>query len=202
MICCLRSGGEYGPEHVIRLRDQVAKFSSLPFFALSDVPVPGVDTIPMQHDWPGWWCKMGMFDPSISGDLLYLDLDSSVMGDLSDMANMNRLTIMRDVYRHDGLQSSVMFLPDADRATIWEQWIKSPAAWMQAFHRGGDQSFLESCGLNWSKWQDALPGQVVSYKVHVRKAQRRDREFGNGRLPDGARVVAFHGRPRPWEVGW
>ena len=202
VICVLRSGGDYGPDHVIRLRDQVARFSTLPFVALSDVPVPGVETIPLQYDWPGWWSKLNLFSPSLSGPLLYLDLDSAIVGDLSDMAGVGRLAIMRDVYRRDGLQSSVMFLPESDRAAIWRQWIKAPAAWMQAFRKGGDQAFLESCGLRWALWQDDLPGQVVSWKVHVRKAERRDREFGNGNLPEGARVVVFHGQPRPWSVGW
>lgn len=202
VICALRSGGDYRPEHVTRLRDQVERFCGLPFVALSDCDVPGVETIPMRHDWPGWWCKMGLFDPSITGDMLYLDLDSTVTGDLGDMAGIGRLTIMRDVYRSGGLQSSVMFLPEADRPAIWAQWMASPARWMDAFRVGGDQAFLETAGADWTIWQDALPGQVVSYKAHVRKAQRRSREFGNGKLPDGARVVVFHGKPRPWNVGW
>jgi len=202
VICCLRSGGEYGPEHVIRLRDQVARVSDLPFVALSDVDVPSVETIPLRYDWPGWWCKLNLFHPELDGPLLYLDLDSAIVGGLDDMAGIGRLTIMRDVYRPGGLQSSVMFLPEADRAPIWDWWIRCPDVWMRIYHKGGDQAFLEGCRSAWAFWQEELPGQVVSFKVHVRKAVHRHREFGSGHLPAGARVVAFHGRPRPWECGW
>ncbi|MBN8292820.1 hypothetical protein JI664_12670 [Rhodobacter sp. NTK016B] len=202
VICVLRGGGEYGPEHVARLRDQVARFCGLPFVALSDEPVPGVTVFPLVHNWPGWWAKMELFRPGLAGGLLFFDLDTSIVGDLGDMAARRRLTIMRDVYRPAGLQSSVMFLPEADREAIWTRWMDDPERWMRTYQRGGDQAFLEDCGAVWSTWQDAIPGQVVSYKVHVRKAMRPGREFGNGSVPAGARVVAFHGKPRPWEVGW
>jgi hypothetical protein len=38
--------------------------------------------------------------------------------------------------------------------------------------------------------QEMHPGEFVSYKTHCTKG-----------VPDGARVVCFHGRPRPHEVG-
>ena len=36
-----------------------------------------------------------------------------------------------------------------------------------------------------------VPGQIVSYKLSVQET---------GRLPPGARLVCFHGHPRPWEI--
>jgi len=204
ITCVLRSGGEYRPDHVIRLRDQVRRHSDLDFICLSDLAVPGIDVIPLRHGWPGWWAKMEMFRPDIVDDLLYLDLDSAVVGDLSDLAGIGRTAIMRDVYRPSGLQSSIMFLADRDRGPVWRSFVADAARWMHRFRGGGDQAFLERVWRNRlpAIWQDQLPGQVVSYKVHVRPAQRPGREFGNGSLPDGARVVVFHGKPRPWEVGW
>ena len=29
-----------------------------------------------------------------------------------------------------------------------------------------------------------------------------DDESGNGSIQDGARVAIFHGKPRPWDIGW
>ena len=29
-------------------------------------------TLPLEHDWPGWWAKMEMFGPSLTGDVLML----------------------------------------------------------------------------------------------------------------------------------
>jgi hypothetical protein len=66
---------------------------------------------------------------------------------------------------------------------------------------GGDQRFLERFWIDKAaRWQDLVPGRVVSYKVHVRPAVRKDREFGNGSIPQDASVICFHGKPRPWEI--
>lgn len=199
----LRTGGEYRPEHVERLATQVeAHLSGADIVCLSDVEI-GRPHIPMRHDWPGWWSKMELFRPDIEGDLLFMDLDTSIVDDLTEIASVDRLTIMRDVYRPQGLQSSIMFLPEADRAAVWAEWIRQPDEWMRTYQAGGDQAFLERLWLGKAAiWQDMFPDQIVSYKVHVRRAERVHREFGVGVVPDGARVVIFHGKPRPWEVGW
>lgn len=191
----LKSGGEYTPEHVIRLRDQLLEFlPDIKFICFSDVKIRGVDVVPHWGKWPGWWSKMNMFHPMVRGDLLYFDLDTSIVGDLSEIAKTKQLTLMRDVYRPHGLQSSMMLLPEKVRAPVWLHWLKNPAGYMMSYKRGGDQEYLE---LHWLdravRWQDILPGQVVSYKG--------DKIKRNG-TPEDARVVIFHGKPRPWEVGW
>lgn len=195
LICVLRSGGEYGPAHVARLAAQVrAHLAGVPFRCISDVAVPCA-RIPMRYGWPGWWSKMELFAPENRGDgILYLDLDTSVIGSLRDLAGIDRLTMLRDFYRPKGLGSGVMYLPPDAAAVAWARWIRSPAEWQRRFRRGGDQAFLEVAFADRevTRWQDALPGQVVSYKADVRKRG----------LQVGTRVVAFHGRPRPWDVGW
>lgn len=183
--CVMRSGGDYGPEHVERLRGQVEAVGGT-LHCLSDMDGT------LEYGWPGWWSKMEMFRPDIPGDLFFMDLDSSVVGDLSDMASIGRPAIMRDVYRPKGLQSSVMFLPEETRRTIWRQWIVCPVGQMRAHRKGGDQAFLETVDVDWTIWQDELPGQVVSYKADV---------MARG-LSNRARLVVFHGKPRPWDVGW
>lgn len=184
----LRGGGEYKPEHVFRLAGQIEKcMPGAGITCLSDVDVP-CRRMPLQHGWPGWWSKMEIF--STPGDTLYFDLDTTIVGSLEDVAAVDQLTIMRDVYRPDGLQSSMMFIPEAEKPEIWRSFIEKPDFWMRKYKRGGDQAFLERFWLRRAlRWQDVLPRQVVSYKVHCRRG-----------VPDGARVVIHHGRPRPWEV--
>ena len=60
-----------------------------------------------------------------------------------------------------------------------------------AIHRvGGDQKFLEEVLLkNCCVWQDEFPNQIFSYKIHCK-----------GELPENAKIVCFHGRPRPKQV--
>lgn len=196
VACVLRSGGEYGPEHVTRLRDQVARhLPGAPFHCLSDIDVPGVHTIPLRHDWPGWWAKMELFDPARSADWLYLDLDSAIVGSLAVMAAIRAPVIMRDVYRPAGWQSSVMAIPQAIKAPIWNAFTAAPAKHMREFAIGGDQAFIEAHGADagWRLWQEVCPGQLCSYKADVRRL---------GKVPAGTSVVVFHGKPRPWQVGW
>lgn len=192
VACVLRSGGIYTPEHVARLRDGVARhLPGAEFVCLSDVDVD-CERIPLLFGWPGWWSKMELFRPDIAGDILFFDLDTVICGDLSEIAAVGRLAIMRDVYRLKGLQSSMMFLPEAERGPVWDTWRRNPQGWMRVHSRGGDQEFLERFWLRKAvRWQDRVPGQVVSFKAHCRQG-----------VPSGARVVVFHGSPRPWEVNW
>jgi hypothetical protein len=195
VACVLRSGGTYTSEHVARLREGVrANLGDHRFLCLSDVDVP-CERVPLIELWPGWWSKLNLFSPQIAGDMLYFDLDTIITGDLSDMAAINRLTIMRDVYRPDGLQSSVMFIPQADKRQVWETFTEAPDEYMAQYSSGGDQAFLEPLwgGGKAAIWQDALPGQLASFKAdHIA-------EHG---IPTNCRAVIFHGRPRPWEVNW
>jgi hypothetical protein len=192
--CVLRSGGEYVPEHVGRLQRGLARhLPGVPLVCLSDVDVP-CERIPLEYDWPGWWAKMELMRPDIEGDLLYVDLDTVITGDLSDFVSVGRLMVLRDFYHPERPQSALMYLPQAARAEAWEAWRRAPADHMAECGIYGDQRLL---GQIWASkaglWQEALPGQAVSYKVDVVPA---------GRIPDAARVVIFHGQPRPWHVGW
>jgi hypothetical protein len=170
----LRGGGEYLPHHAQVLAKQVEKHLCADVVCFSDVRVPGVDTIPLQFRWPGWWSKMELFNPQVRGDLLYLDLDTIVTGDMGDIANVGRLTILRDFYRDgkrkpEGLGSGLMYLPEADRADVWDKWIQSPAKFISHYRMmgKGDQAFLEDWSMDrWARWQDLVPGQVLSWKVH------------------------------------
>lgn len=184
-ICVLRSGGEYGPEHVQWLARQVPGL-----VCLSDVEVPGVETWPLYYDWPGWWSKMELFRPDIRGDLLYLDLDTVVLGDLAQF-NVGVTTVLADFTKPGTIGSGFMYLVEMDRPPVWAAWVQDSERHMRECvtqERWGDQGFLQGV-LVAQRWQDVLPGRVVSYKAHC-----------HGGVPSGAKVVCFHGKPRPWEV--
>lgn len=72
---------------------------------------------------------------------------------------------------------------------------------MKAHANGGDQNFITALLPEANTWQQMFPGQVVSYKKHVVKKQRK-REYatGNGTLPQNTGIVCFHGKPRPWDA--
>jgi len=193
----LRTGGEYLPLHVQALKRQIDEhLAQHEFVCLSDVPVPGVECIPLNYDWPGWWSKLELFRPDLRGTILFFDLDTVIVGPLEQIAAVTRLTLLRDFYRDgapghqsEGLGSGLMLLPEADRMMPWIEWSRDPRAVM-ARCPGGDQRFLEGIYFHRAdRWQDVVEG-VVSWKVHSRQDT----------LPKGARVVCFHGQPRPWAV--
>lgn len=187
----LRSGGEYTPEHVQRLAFQLALYApDRQVVVLSDADVPGVQRIPLQYDWPGWWAKLELCRPDIEGDLLYFDLDTVILGPLDDILKVGELTMLADPYKKPGvLGSGVMYVPQTDRESAWARFIDRSERHMRSC-RGGDQEFFVSTwgAKNIARWQDLVPGQFVSYKADVR----------GKKVPPDARVVYFHGVPRPW----
>jgi len=188
IVTVLRSGGEYLPEHVYRLKKMLP---GRMLYCLSDIRLnSSVVTISLKYDWAGWWSKMELFRPDFVCDWFYVDLDTTITGDISDMLNVGRTHMLSDFYRPERPASGLMYLTPDDRARVWNEWIKDPHGHMARAGTLGDQAFIRTVlGDGVARWQDTLPGQVVSYKVHCRED-----------IPSDARVVCFHGKPRPWAL--
>jgi hypothetical protein len=84
-------GRHYSVEWVQRLKSMVSRNLTTPhqFICLSNVETPGIERIPLRHDWPGWWSKIELFGPSLrtARRVFYLDLDVIVNGSLDEMAS-------------------------------------------------------------------------------------------------------------------
>ncbi len=193
VACVLKSGGIYDATWVERLRDGVARHLHTPyrFVCLSDVDVP-CDRIPLEHNWPGWWSKIELF--KLRGPVLFFDLDTVIVGDLSDIAMrtlpLGGLAILEDFYRSDGCGSGVMswdsISGSMDVRRFYKMFSNDPDGWMMRIGDRGDQGFIEEQEQrSMIHWQQKLPGQIVSYKVHCR----------NG-IPPNARVICLHGLPK------
>jgi hypothetical protein len=217
----LRNGGGFDPSYVHRLYSQVRKNwkGPLDFLCLTDTPIghPNVREIPLRHPWPGYWSKLELFRPDVKGPLLFFDLDTMITGSLEDVQAVNHHTMLRSFKWKNRLASGMMYLPEEVRPVIWERWMLAPGKWMRVHkwpnntgHLSGDQGFMQETwersgwgsgrtpDADWSlygirRWQKTLPGQVVSYKKHVRK---------KGKVGPRVRVVCFHGKPRPADLGW
>ncbi len=199
IIAVLKQNHEYRPEHVKRLAEQLPNLE-----VISDVEVEGVPTIKMQHHWHGWWCKMNLFSPEIKGDLFYVDLDTTIVGDISELLTVKETTLLSDFYWINRPASGVMFLTEEDRAIVWDKWIKSPESIMASAGKLGDGIAIGTMLPNAKRWQNLFPGKIVSYKKHIAKrgmiGYRPRISVGNGEVPEGASIVCFHGKPRPWEI--
>lgn len=134
--------------------------------------------------WPGWWCKMALFELGV--DFLYADLDTVIVGEIPQPTE---LTILRDFYRPSLGQSGFMYVTADAAREAWRAWIKDPESIMARYR--GDGEFLRDVWSGYRFWQDDYPGKIVSYKVHCKHGP-----------PEGAAVICYHGKPRPHETGW
>lgn len=205
IYCVHKEAPDFGVDYVQRLFNGVSKhLPGVPFVCISDCPTPtGVEWQYLKWNWPGWWSKLSLCDPAIEGDILYMDLDSVVVGDLSDIASVGKLAMLTDFYYPRRLNSSLMYLPEKDRAVAWKAWIQDPQKHMELCGDYGDQRFFEYTFRNKPiRFQEYCPGQIVSYKVDIRYPHQHKREKGNGEIPEGTRLVCFHGKPRPRDLNW
>lgn len=180
-LCVLRSGGDFKPEHVQRLARQVKNL-----VCLSDVEIEGIKTIPLQHDWPGWWAKMEIYHPDIKGDVFYLDLDTLVLK-MPAMPSVD--TVLTDFGDPHVIGSGLMYLTEATRAVIWQAFTANPGKAMGSHIKwpAGDQGFILPYLKHAQRWQKIA--KVYSYKLHCKRG-----------IPADAQIVCFHGKPRPWSL--
>ncbi len=193
VACVLRSGGIYTPDWVYKLQRGVAEHMSRPyrFVALSDMPLQ-CESIALERNWPGWWSKIELFRPGLfRTPVLYFDLDVMIVGQIDDLCTSAGFVMCEDFYRPTSSNSSVMSFAGG-LPHIYERFLANPSKYQQIYDRQrpggriGDQAFIEDHAAVSIK--HFLAGHVVSYKRHVRP-------FGD--IPENARVVAFHGRPKP-----
>ena len=192
VACVLRSGGVYTPEWVQRLAAGVDRHLPLPyrFVGLSDVLVSNVECVKLSPSaGPGWWSKLSLFEPGVlRGRVLFLDLDSVIVGDLSDLASYaSAFGMLSDYYRPQLAQSGIMAW-DADGpipGEIWARWITDPGVNMSRCW-GDGVLIAEVLAGREDRLERLYPGQLPSWKVDCR-----------GVVPPGARVVVFHGSPKP-----
>lgn len=207
VLTVLRSGGDFTAAHVQALQRQIDWHApwGTQFECLSDAAIEGVETIPLEHNWPGWWSKMEIFRPDMDGDFLFMDLDTVVVNVLDDIFRVGSHTVLRDFYRDGrrlkkGIASGLMYLTPESRKGIYEKFLKAPQQHMAQWRNGGDQKFLESVwGVDVPSWQERLPNQVVSYKAHCCRYWLGGRLEFTG-VPKDAAILCFHGVPRPWET--
>lgn len=205
-LVCVKHGSLYGADYVNKLHAGVIRNLGddieRKFICFTDDPTglrAEIEVRLLPEDVRGWWSKLYLFSPRLfpMGErILYFDLDTVFVGPLDEIAKYDgRFAILRDVYRPDGWQSSVMAWQAGFGHKIWESWIEAGRPEIE----GGDQLWIERCfgisgALYWAQkpdlWQDILPGAFVSYKQDCSPLP-----------PVGAKVVIFHGDPKPHDCG-
>lgn len=174
-----------GSEYVARLHASIGRHLRMDheFCVLTEQDMPsGVD---------GWWNKVEMFRRGMFSDepVLYFDLDTVICGDLTEIANAalnaeDQLIMLDDFYHPAKAQSSVMAWTPKYAHHVHDMWVR---AGRPQFDPRGDQGWIgQFCN---ERWQEIVPGQIVSFKADCAQG-----------IPENARVICFHGLPRPHSV--
>lgn len=190
----LGRGAEYVAKIVDGIKANMPPHVALKFVCVTDDPesLPeGVEAKPVDPGIAGWWNKITLFRPGAfepGEQVFYIDLDAIVTGDLGDFAAYDGdFAIMRDAFRSEHMQSACMSWRAGSLDHVWTRW---DGAGRPQHHPHGDQAWIQMMQPEADYWQDMCPGQLVSFKADCMK---------QGRIPDDARIVMFHGKPRPHE---
>jgi hypothetical protein len=171
-----------GDEYVAKLKMGISRNLTVPHtyrVLTEDDCEPGVH---------GWWNKLFMFQPGrFEGRCMYVDLDTVIVGNLDDIAGYRGdFAMISDFYHPQRLGSTLMLWEASKGHEIFARWHNAGKPQTMPM---GDQQYIESVKPGADRLQNLFPRQIVSFKAHC----------GAG-IPEGARIVAFHGLPRPHHV--
>ena len=200
-VWCVLWGDKYPDYYVQRLQTSVAANLTIPhrFVCISDHAIEGVDTIPPINDLPGWWGKINLFSWDVCAEQnFYLDLDVVITGNLDEMAmKYGQASLAMPMNwaasGHGGCQSSVMmWTKNHNNKQIYDLFDPAIAHWPPINRPGvcwGDQENITRLRDADKVQVNPISEGVYSYKYHCLQ-----------RLPDDAKVVVFHGDPKPSAV--
>lgn len=139
-----------------------------------------------QSNKPGWWAKIDLFQPGrFSGRVLYLDLDSVIIGPLDVLVQSKGIVHLADWgWKKNDYGSTAMVWDAGEHEEIFEQYHDQVPKQFR-----GDQDWMTHLG-GWT----ALPkGLCVSYRYESKTNP-----------PPGASIICMHGEPKPHQIttGW
>jgi hypothetical protein len=180
VACVLSPGPTYNLSHVERLEKMVAQHMRQPYrFVCVD-----------DSQFPRWFAKIDLWRPGrFTGRVLYLDLDVTVVGNLDDLANhLAHFVIIKNF-------KEVKESPKAKFNSSVMAWNASPetdhlfSEFTPDDMKLGDQDYISERMPDVATFPEDW---CVSYKVQkIAKLKT---------LPRDARVVCYHGKPKPFEL--
>lgn len=202
---------EYTSAHVNLLARAVGRHYPYPhrMLCITDDAVgldPTVEAIPLWSDfgavpnphgsnYPSCYRRLKLFDPAIADVIgprfVLLDLDCLVTGDLRPIFDRAvDVALWRDPERPTQYNGSLLLMTAGARPFVWSDFRpeSSPREARRAGCKGSDQGWL-SYRLGADEAMFDQGDGVYSYRKHLK---------GRHDLPEGARLVFFHGTQKPW----
>lgn len=191
VACAYKYGDGFTAEYVDRLEKNVAEHLKWDYDFHIVSP-----TRPTPPKAPGFWIKLELFKKGrFNGPVVYLDLDTILVDDVTDIFTYpHKFTMGTDWTKQNGPNSTFMAWDGTQDLSHLD--VPVDAGMLRRYGRGGkwgDQWFIyENVGIPVTSIEKIFPGALVSYKFDVMfKA-----------VPPNAKIVAFHGTPRPHDIKW
>lgn len=216
---CLKWGQKYSSDYVNRLYRMIRRqmTSEFTLYCLTDDCsgiYPEISILPIvDQSLTGWWHKLSLFQTDfhgLSGDLLFTDLDVVIVGRLEEFfrCQPGRFLITRDK-RTGAYNSSVFRFRVGSQCQIWDSFQEHSELVLKEYY--GDQDWITKTVKDAVLWPE---GWVVSFKRechariphsygHIGALMRRYglmNVTGEAVIPEGARIIQFHGKPDPDDV--
>lgn len=141
---------KYSAEDVLKLKRGFELYSNVDhkFVCLTDIEIPGVNTVPLIGNTPGWWAKLELFRPDIfKGPVFYVDLDNAICNDISiliESCKGKKFLGLKDP--KFGVFNSGLLYWDGDYSFLWDMYCKNTKEIQEKYRRKpkiGDQAFIE-----------------------------------------------------------
>ena len=168
-------------------------------------PIPETDTDP--RIWAkGAWPKLSVFTDELeglSGRAIYLDIDTVICGPLDEMFEVQGPLICLDSrpwrYKEGPARTGtgVFAFDIGNNAAIWKHFHTEKEMALATY--SNEQDFLHGefekvIGASISYWPDPW---IRSFKYHQRQKLGLDRIWGPKPPEPPAKILCFHGKPRP-----
>ena len=195
-------------QHVNTLRNMVRRHLSLPheFVCITDTPkgidpairilrLPEVPAVTWPASRPNCFRRLWAFSDAarhlIGERIVCMDLDCVVTGSLDPLFDRpDPFVIWKDAMHRNQYNGGFWLLTTGARRQVWDRFRGQASLRELRAKQGSDQAWISAVLGDREPTWTAKDG-VYSFRKEVRPAAG---------LPEGARVVFFHGKPDPWET--
>jgi hypothetical protein len=201
IVACVRTGGVYDFEYVIKLRNMVARHmrGAYAFACLTDQAercegAQFIDIAAMGLG--GWWGKMALFEEAWRGQsqIIYFDLDTVILNDITPLTGVvDEFAILTSPVRAHGnvsypckYNSSCMVIGDGRCGFVWRQFDRVRDKVIAEHATYGDQKAIETLyGSDAAILQSLMPkGFFENYRtLTMHKSKASVVNFGGSHKP-------------------
>jgi len=193
LACVLKSGGDYSPENALAMYNMMKRHSDkLDFICLTDMEVD-CPSEPLERKWRGWWSVIELF--RLVGPVIVTGLDTIIYDNIDKLADIALHCKEDEFYMMKAWSSK-------------REWASGVMVW------NGDWSWLterfnfRSCPKVHVGEQDYTSFSLIANGVEIKSIQSKFKDIysykkhcvPNGKPPKGAKLILFHGKPRPHEM--